>query len=378
MIDSVWLNRVACPVCLEPKGCDRCSTTGGHEACEQGYAERVLCACGGPDKRALEHRGEGLLCPCCLTRYRFGPNRDYVDLLPKTGVGRVSHYADEEFQERLGVREGPPVLSAGIKARMVERMLGGLSRGEALVDFGSGAGKFATHFARRGASVCGVDMAPFFLQSAISGVSLVAGDLRRLPLRKGVASKGYTLDVLEHVDETGVREILTEARRALVPGGKLFVYTHAMESSKIASFQRAVNRVAKGLGKVGLVDSEKEAMRKEDHVNAIRSHEHFDALAAGAGLRVVDRRYYNVVVKAVVEDLVLKVIQQAQSRRAAPERGGADARPGAPSSHVVGRPAPGPVASFVARALTGALALDLALFGRVRTGPFFGLLETRA
>jgi ubiquinone/menaquinone biosynthesis C-methylase UbiE len=288
-------------------------------------------------------------------------------------VGRVSHYADEEFQERLGVREGRPVLSAGVKARMVSRMLG-LKPGETVLDLGSGAGKFAAHFASEGASVCGVDMAPFFLKSAIDSVSLVAGDLRRLPLRKGATSRAYSLDVLEHLDEAGVREILLEARRAVSRDGRIFVYTHAMESSKIASFQRGVNSLAKRLGRLGLVDSEKEAMRKSDHINAIRSHEHFDEIAKSAGLRVQERVYYNVFAKAVVEDLALKILQQRKPRRSAPGKSGGP-RDEATPRHIVGRKAPSAGALFVARGLTRILMLDVAFFGRVRTGPFFGVLS---
>ena len=374
MIHADWMKHFACPVCLDRAGCEKCGVkTGGHDVCLRSYGERVACACGGPNKRVLEHRGEGFYCSCCLTRYPFGPSRDYVDLLPGTDVGRVSHYADEEFQERLGVREGPPVLSAGVKARMVSRMLG-LTPGDSVLDLGSGAGKFATHFAKEGASVCGVDMAPFFLRSAIESVNLVVGDMRRLPLRNGSAPRAYSLDVLEHLDEDGVREVLLEARRAVKRDGRIFVYTHAMESSSIASFQRGVNKVAKRLGRMGLVDSDKEAMRKSDHINAIRSHEHFELIARSAGLRVLDRVYYNVFAKAVVEDLALKVLEQRSQRKLARE-----ARPDDPDdkgrgSHVVGRPLPSSSARFVARGLTAVLMLDVALFGKIRTGPFFGVL----
>jgi ubiquinone/menaquinone biosynthesis C-methylase UbiE len=372
MIHPDWMAHFACPVCLDRAGCEKCGVkTGGHDVCVASYAARVSCACGGPDKRALEHRGEGFYCSCCLTRYQFGPARDYLDLLPRADVGRVSHYADEEFQERLGVREGPPVLSAGVKARMVSRMLD-LKPGDSVLDLGCGAGKFATHFASQGALVCGIDMAPFFLGSAIASVNLVVGDLRRLPLRKGAAARAYSLDVLEHLDEAGVREVLLEARRAVSAEGRIFVYTHAMESSKIASFQRGVNALAKRLGRMGLVDSDKEAMRKSDHINAIRSHEHFDEIARSAGLRVQERVYYNVFAKAVIEDLALKMIEQRNRRKA-----GADPSPGSPeraASHVVGRPAPSASARFVARGLTRILMLDVGLFGKVRTGPFFGVL----
>jgi ubiquinone/menaquinone biosynthesis C-methylase UbiE len=369
------MKQFACPVCLDKAGCEKCGVSmGGHDLCQTSYAARVSCACGGPNKRSLEHRGEGFYCSCCLTRYPFGPSRDYVDLLPRTDVGRVSHYADEEFQERLGVREGPPVLSAGVKAKMVSRMLG-LKRGDFVLDLGSGAGKFATHFAREGASVCGVDMAPFFLKSAIDSVSLVLGDLRRLPLRNGATSKAYSLDVLEHLDESGVREVLLEARRAVTKDGRIFVYTHAMESSKIASFQRGVNTFAKRLGKMGLVDSDKEAMRKSDHINAIKSHEHFDEIAKSAGLKVRERVYYNVFAKAVVEDLALKMLEQRMRKRSAAGTEGQGSKDPAASSHIVGRKAPSAAARFLARGLTEVLMLDVGLFGKVRTGPFFGVLS---
>src|SRR5207253_442379 len=60
----------------------------------------------------------------------------------------------------------------------------------------------------------------------------------------------------------------------------------------------------------GLIDHEREALRKSDHRNAIRSHEHFEELCAQAGLRVAQRRYYNVVFKALVEDLGLRLWEQ--------------------------------------------------------------------
>ena len=373
MIHADWMKQFACPVCLDRAGCEKCGAArGGHDVCLDSYSQRVACPCGGPNKRALEHRGEGFYCSCCLTRYPFGPSRDYVDLLPRAEVGRLSHYADEEFQERLGVREGRPVLSAGVKAKMVSRMLG-LKRGDAVLDLGGGAGKFGAHFASEGASVCGIDLAPYFLRSAIDSVNLVLGDLRRLPLRNGSAKRAYSLDVLEHLDETGVRGVLREARRAITKDGRIFVYTHAMESSKIASFQRGVNGLSKRLGRMGLVDAEKEAMRKSDHINAIRSHEHFDEIARSSGLRVVERTYYNVFAKAVVEDLALKVLEQRQRKQPGLETvGGAEQKP--PRGHVVGRSAPSAGTVLIARALTQVLMLDVALFGRVRTGPFFGVL----
>jgi SAM-dependent methyltransferase len=218
-------------------------------------------------------------------------------------------------------------------------------------------------------------VAPFFLPRAAREVDLVLGDLRRLPFRQGAFPCAYTLDVLEHLDEPGLREVLLEARRALGASGRLFVYTHAMESSRLARFQRGVNRLAKRLGRAGLIDHEREAMRKSDHRNAIRSHEHFDALCAEAGLQVAERRYYNVVFKAVVEDLLLRLYEQW--KRGGKAEPADHAHGDGPGPRTVGAAAPGRFTLAVASALTWLLKLDVVLFGGIRTGPFFGLLRAR-
>ncbi|HET8648283.1 MAG TPA: hypothetical protein VFO85_22490, partial [Vicinamibacteria bacterium] len=185
----------------------------------------------------------------------------------------------------------------------------------------------------------------------------------------------YTLDVLEHLDEDGVREVLGEARRVTGPSGRLFVYTHAMESSRLASFQRAVNRLARRLGQAGLIDHEREAMRKADHRNPIRSHEHFEALCAAAGLGVAERRYYNVVLKAVVEDLGLRMVEQARRKKGKTE--GHEHGQGQEPVAAAGPARPGRMTLAVGRALTWLLKLDVVLFGGIRTGPFFARLQAR-
>jgi SAM-dependent methyltransferase len=378
MISPELLASVACPVCLEAGGCAACTRPPGHTTTCVDYAARVACPCGGPDKARLRTEGATLVCECCSARYAISAG-GWVDLVPRASVGEVTQYADHEFHERLHVTDTEPVLSARVKADMMRRMLGA-APGETVLDLGCGAGKMALYAAGGGRRAAGLDVAPFFLPRAAREVDLVLGDLRRLPFRKGSFPRAYSLDVLEHLDEPGVREVLLEARRALGPRGRLFVYTHAMESSRMASFQRAVNRLARRLGQAGLIDHEREAMRKSDHRNAIRSHEHFDELCLGAGLRVAERRYYNVVFKAVIEDLGLRLFEQWKRR--------GPAAPAAPDGHdqdhghdhsaaAVAGPPPSPALLAVARALTWLLKLDVVLFGGVRTGPFFGLLVPR-
>ena len=371
MISPWLLDRVACPACLEPGGCAACrGSADGHGSCRRDYRRRAACPCGGPDKVRLSVESGALRCPCCGDLYPIDAGRGFVDLVPREAVGELTQYADHEFHERLGTTDAPPVLSARVKADMMRRMLDPRP-GEAVLDLGCGAGKLALFAARDGVRAAGIDVAPFFLPRAAREVDLVRGDLRRLPFRKAAFPCAFSLDVLEHLDEGGVRDVLVEARRTLPPSGRLFVYTHAMESSRLARFQRAVNRLAGRLRRVGLIDHEREALRKSDHRNAIRSHEHFERLCAEAGLRVAERRYYNVVLKAVIEDLMLRLYEGARRRRA----GAGPATSVHTGEAALPAPRPGRAALALALALTWLMKLDVVLFGGVRTGPFFGLLR---
>jgi ubiquinone/menaquinone biosynthesis C-methylase UbiE len=302
-----------------------------------------------------------------------------VDLLPRSQVGALTQYADHEFHERLGVTDTPPVLSAGVKAAMMQSMLAPRA-GQPLLDLGCGAGKLGLHARAAGAAVTGLDVAPFFLTRARDQLDLVLGDLRRLPFRKGSFSNAYSLDVLEHLDEEGVLDLLIEARRVLSADGRLFVYTHAMESSSLARFQRWTNRLAQRLGRAGWLDHEREALRKSDHRNAIRSHEHFDALCNEAGLEVIGRRYYNVVFKPVIEDLLLRLVQHGRRARASESQEPADQAGSPPdvTTPSLEGPRPGRLSLALAQGLTWILKLDVVLFGGIRTGPFFGLLKPRS
>lgn len=322
---------------------------------------------------ALRAEADALVCACCGHRYAVMRAQGYVDLMPPQKGASDTLYDDHEFQERLRVSAAPPLLSARVKADMMRQMLD-LQPGQDVLDLGCGAGKMALFAHARGARASGIDAAPFFLPGAAAAVDLVRGDLRRLPFRKGAFAAAWSIDVLEHLEEAGVAELLVEARRVIAPQGALFVYTHAMESSRLASFQRAVNRLARRLGQRGLVDHEREAMRKADHRNPLRSHEHFDALCAAAGLAVTGRRYYNVVFKAVVEDLGLRMVEQSRRKRGRSETDGHGNGHGQTTAPAV----PGRLAMGVGHALTWLLKLDVVLFGGIRTGPFFARVQPSA
>ena len=202
-----------------------------------------------------------------------------------------------------------------------------------------------------------------------------------LPFEAESFDKAYSLDVLEHLDEDGVVDMLREARRVLKPGGKLFLYSHVMMSSKLAVFQRGVNRLVKALDRVGLLDNEPERERKSDHRNVLRSYAQLDAVLEKTGFRIADIRYYNVFFKALFEDLALPLVEHNLFRHKKPA-----AATGAHGNgqghehdhdhhHESTKPDVGSWAYPPLRLATWMMKADVALFGRVRTGPFFLLLE---
>jgi SAM-dependent methyltransferase len=339
----------------------------------------VRCACGGPDKVPLELDEAKARCRCCGTAYPVERGAGYIDLVPRGDVGERTRYADHDFHERLGVSDAPPLLSARIKADMMRRMLRP-TPAQPLIDLGCGAGKLALYAAEKGAQAAGLDVAPYFLPRAARSVDLVLGDLRRLPFRKGSYAGAFSLDVLEHLEENDLRDVLLEARRLLPPQGGFFVYTHALEPGVLAPLQRALKGLARLLGRLGLLDYEREALRKSDHKNAVRSHAHFDSLCREAGLELAARRYYNVLFKALVEDILFRIYEQARRalRHGAPRPEHAHghtpgAAPGVPELSFAERP--GRVAVAVGRALTWLLELDILLLGGIRNGPFFAVLR---
>lgn len=327
-------------------------------------------ACRAPE--ALVQGADGLQCSRCSSRFPYVKDRGYIDLRPPAGTfADLTDYAEEEFHHRPGPLR-PPFLSARIKIDQMRSMLE-LSPEDRVLDIGCGNGRAGFTLRPRCGRVVAIDAGDHFAAEALGTVDLARGDIRRLPFAEASFDKAYSLDVLEHLTEEGVRAVLGEARRVLRPGGLLFIYSHVMMSSRLASFQRGVNRLVRWLDRRGLVDNRPERERKADHRNALTSYELLERLVDEAGFRIERIRYYNVVLKAVVEDLLLPLVEhnvyRGRQAKESVQSSESDAAAGA-SRPNVGRWAHGPLSLA-----TALMKLDVLLFGRIRTGPFFLLLR---
>ncbi|MFQ5791745.1 MAG: class I SAM-dependent methyltransferase, partial [Acidobacteriota bacterium] len=176
----------------------------------------------------------------------------YLDLRPPPGTfPDLTEYAEEAFHHRAGPLR-PPFLSARVKIDMMRRMLR-LSSQDRVLDIGCGNGRAVFYTRPRCEQMVAIDAGGHFAPEAMATADLARGDIRRLPFASGSFDKAYSLDVMEHLTEDGVRAMLSEARRILRPGGLLFIYSHVMISSPLAAFQRGVNRLVRWLDRRGLV-----------------------------------------------------------------------------------------------------------------------------
>jgi SAM-dependent methyltransferase len=274
----------------------------------------------------------------------------------------------------------PPLLGSRIRNDMLRAFLAPEPH-DLVADLGCGSGRTLLWNRDWDATTIGIDISPFFSAEARRDVDLLIGDLRKLPFADGTFTKAFSLDVLEHLSPEALRGMLAEAARVLAPGGALFVYTHVRKNARIAVGLRWINVLARQLDRWGLIDLRQEHLRKSDHLNPLRDIPELEQVARAAGFRIGRIRYYTPIVGGFVENILMRMAERAMARRAAGRLGSgvspaeADAR-GIREARTSAkeRIASSPATYAALRALSFAMKLDLLLFGRIRSGPFFALL----
>jgi SAM-dependent methyltransferase len=320
---------------------------------------------------------ESLVCRGCGRPYHSA-SPDYLDLRPRVEFAEQTKYLDESLHaDARHERVSPPLLGSRIRNDMLRAFLAPEPH-DLVVDLGCGSGRTLLWNRDWGSTMVGVDISPFFSADARRRVDLLIGDLRKLPFSDATFTKAFSLDVLEHLSPEALKAMLAEASRVLAPGGSLFVYSHVRKNARIAVGLRWINALARRLERWGLIDMRQERLRKSDHLNPLRDIPELEEVARGAGLRIGRIRYYTPIVGGFAENILMRMAERAMAKRVAARLGPApdaygrairEARTDAKERIAKSR------TTYAAlRALSFAMKLDLVLFGRIRSGPFFALL----
>jgi SAM-dependent methyltransferase len=323
---------------------------------------------------------DALTCQGCGRAYQ-APGGEYLDLRPADQFAEQTKYLDEALHaDARHERVSPPLLGSKIRNDMLREFLRP-GPGDLALDLGCGSGRTLLWNRDLVADAVGIDISPFFSEDARRAVPLLLGDLRRLPFADGTFTKAWSLDVLEHLSPEALRGMLTEANRVLAPGGALFVYTHVRKNAPIAAGLRWINRLARGLERVGLIDMRQERLRKSDHVNPLADVPDLERVVHACGFSIARIRFYTPLVGGFVENILMRMAERAMARRAAHRLaqasgpGDVDARAIREArSTAKDRIANSRVTYGALRALSLAMKLDVWLFGRITSGPFFALL----
>lgn len=324
-----------------------------------------------------------LRCSGCGAEYPQ-PSEAWLDLRPHVAFAERTKYLDEALHaDARHETVSPPLLQAGVRQRQLRRFLE-LGPADLVIDLGCGSGRSMLWNAASGAAFVGADVSPYFAHEARTSADLTLADLRQLPFADGAFSAGYALDVLEHLSPSALDAMLAEAARVLAPGGRLFVYSHVRRNAPIAKGLRLINALARGLERVGLIDMTQERLRKSDHLNPLTDIPHLEAVVTRAGFRLARIRYYTPLVGGFVENILMRMAERFLARRATRRQPAAGAAPVDPQAAI--RDARTGAKARIARSgpllrglqvVTWIMHIDVFLFGRIRSGPFFALLERK-
>ncbi len=345
------------------------------------YALLQCPTCGSRD---LVVTDSGVQCSACQNTY---PRHDgYLDLMPR-GVewGYVSKYVSEEAElaEELDYRElAPPLLAAGVRDRTMARLLE-LGPNDIVLDSGCGTAKHAAWNAQRVRLMVGSDPATLFADAAVEQVALTKADSRRLPFADNSFDKVFCIDVLEHFPLDVIDEYMAETARLLKPGGRFLAFSNTREPSSLQPLVDASRWLGRQFVRAGVYDFEREARRKSDHVKALETWEDVLAAMQRAGLRPVKTVFWNSVFTSFVEHVVMKLGEAAlgrQRKAALPVASIANDNTGTARElrartrmrGYLGRR--GPVL-YALQAITWMMELDVKLFGSLRSGSYFIVVE---
>lgn len=331
----------------------------------------IALLCCPTDHAPLELRGDVLRCTQCATQYAI---RDgYAELLPRAEFEHTTQYADDAGAQILDYREfGQPLLSAQVKNNVLNGFMK-FAPSDVVLDLGCGNGKFAYWNRGKVGTMLAADIAPWFAERALKELPLLRADLRALPLRDETCDKIFSIDVLEHLTLDDITRVLNQARRALKPRGKFFIFSNTREKQTLAPLMKPQQAVTRWLTKRGSVDFTRDDWRKADHVKAIRTYEELRAVFEQNGFVVKRVAFWNGLLQGWIENVFIKLgenylSQKARGKNKLEQQVNARTQVRAAMQKGNKYSVPLEMASKV-------MQLDIALFGALRAGPYFLLVE---
>ncbi|GAB4113374.1 MAG: class I SAM-dependent methyltransferase [Roseiflexaceae bacterium] len=346
-----------------------------------------LLQCPTCNARDLVVDATGVRCTACQNHY---PRHEgYLDLMPR-GVEfeYISKYVSEEAElaEELDYRElAPPLLAAGVRDRALARLLEFGPR-DIVLDSGCGTAKHAVWNADRVGLMVGSDPATLFADQALVKVALAKADSRRLPFADNSFDKVFCIDVLEHFPIDVIDAYLAETARILRPGGRFLAFSNTRDKSTLQPLVELSRWIGRQFVKAGVYDFEREARRKSDHVKALETWEDVLAAMDRAGLKPVKVVFWNSVFTSFVEHVVMKLGEallgraRRQKQAAPTPEAGYVVSDGTAREITARRKMRGMLTSrgpvyYGLMAVTLLMELDLWLFGRLRSGSYFIVVE---
>jgi ubiquinone/menaquinone biosynthesis C-methylase UbiE len=298
----------------------------------------------------------------------------------------VSKYVseEEELADELDYRDlAPPLLAAGVRNRALVRLLE-LRPTDVALDNGCGTAKFAAWNVDRVGLMVGSDPAILFADAAVETVTLTKADSRRMPFADDSFDKSFSIDVLEHFPRDVIDDYLRETARILKPGGRFLAFSNTREPSSLQWLTNISRWIGRQFVKAGVYDFEREKRRKSDHLKALERWEDVLDAMHQAGLRPVKVVFWNSVFTSFVEHVVMKLGESLLGRRkAAPQSknapteatGDGTAREIRARQRVRTRLTSRGPTFWALTLITYLMELDLWLFGKLRSGSYFIVVE---
>lgn len=179
---------------------------------------------------------------------------------------------------------------------------------------------------------------------------------------------------------------LAESARILRPGGRMLAFSNTREMSPIQPLINLSRRLGRLFVRAGIYDFSREARRKSDHLKALATWEDVVAAFERAGLRPVRVIFWNSLFTTFVEHVVMKLgeallgsargsTNRSQGSVTLPSHADGVAREIRARRRMRRKLQPGSPTYLALMAVTLLMELDLWLFGWMRCGSYFILVE---